>query len=364
MPDNVCKSCQLCNVPFSLFRRRHHCRICGKIFCYACSSNILDEQVTKFKFDGPIRACDNCAALAREDPNPKPLISQRPTCDGALANFYARAFVAAESSIQDDNVLRMLPFIIKAVTNVNPSKYVDKGIGLDVLSYVRVLEILPEAQVPFYVEGVVCNKNVLHKRMRRNVSNPKILLLSDNIISAASNTSMSSLDSVLERDKNSMEIIVRRIIKLQPDIVIVSKNISRDAQEAFEKHQSVIILIQNTMDSFLATVSMQTSSVVVQSVEALMMMTASSDVMGTCGNFSVKKYGGQTYLIFDECPNSLDAGGTVVVPSSANVIRNLIFSLYNYFYESQVFPDVVKKSPTLFSLDDDVINEVVNSLSM
>ena len=36
MPDENCKQCYDCNDRFTTFRRRHHCRICGQIFCSRC----------------------------------------------------------------------------------------------------------------------------------------------------------------------------------------------------------------------------------------------------------------------------------------------------------------------------------------
>ena len=52
MPDKLCKQCYSCDVPFSVFRRRHHCRICGQVFCSTCSAyfveigstNAIDQQ--------------------------------------------------------------------------------------------------------------------------------------------------------------------------------------------------------------------------------------------------------------------------------------------------------------------------------
>ena len=35
--DNSVTKCHNCRDNFSLFNRRHHCRLCGKIFCYRCS---------------------------------------------------------------------------------------------------------------------------------------------------------------------------------------------------------------------------------------------------------------------------------------------------------------------------------------
>ena len=39
MADSAASSCMQCNQEFSLFNRRHHCRICGNIFCSLCSAN-------------------------------------------------------------------------------------------------------------------------------------------------------------------------------------------------------------------------------------------------------------------------------------------------------------------------------------
>ncbi|KEG12735.1 putative small GTP-binding protein Rab7 [Trypanosoma grayi] len=43
VPDAQVMTCMAhdCNVSFSLFNRRHHCRVCGRIFCAACCSHII-----------------------------------------------------------------------------------------------------------------------------------------------------------------------------------------------------------------------------------------------------------------------------------------------------------------------------------
>ncbi|CAB0037002.1 unnamed protein product [Trichogramma brassicae] len=45
MPDNVSKQCYECGERFTTFRRRHHCRICGQIFCSKCCSDEVPGKI-------------------------------------------------------------------------------------------------------------------------------------------------------------------------------------------------------------------------------------------------------------------------------------------------------------------------------
>ncbi|ODQ49843.1 Dbl homology domain-containing protein [Saitoella complicata NRRL Y-17804] len=70
VPDDRAPECQLCNQPFTMFRRRHHCRLCGKCICYGCSTKqfLIPSQLydKNRKEDGAeqvyraARACDTC----------------------------------------------------------------------------------------------------------------------------------------------------------------------------------------------------------------------------------------------------------------------------------------------------------------
>jgi ElaB/YqjD/DUF883 family membrane-anchored ribosome-binding protein len=60
--------CSACRAEFSTMLRRHHCRACGKVFCYACSSKSLPFALAT---EGSVvrheRVCEQCFADHWED---------------------------------------------------------------------------------------------------------------------------------------------------------------------------------------------------------------------------------------------------------------------------------------------------------
>lgn len=58
MPDEVTANCMDCNAHFTLLRRRHHCRRCGKIFCARCSAHSI--TLPRYGHYKPVRVCNSC----------------------------------------------------------------------------------------------------------------------------------------------------------------------------------------------------------------------------------------------------------------------------------------------------------------
>eukprot|EP00252_Welwitschia_mirabilis_P006933 TRINITY_DN1789_c0_g1_i11.p1 TRINITY_DN1789_c0_g1~~TRINITY_DN1789_c0_g1_i11.p1 ORF type:complete len:1967 (+),score=353.98 TRINITY_DN1789_c0_g1_i11:165-6065(+) len=44
MPDASCTLCYECESPFTIFNRRHHCRVCGRVFCGKCTTNTIPSS--------------------------------------------------------------------------------------------------------------------------------------------------------------------------------------------------------------------------------------------------------------------------------------------------------------------------------
>ena len=60
-PDGSSKICSNCDSKFTFTRRRHHCRKCGELVCYKCSSQrVVIAAVDKNK---QLRICDLCFSM-------------------------------------------------------------------------------------------------------------------------------------------------------------------------------------------------------------------------------------------------------------------------------------------------------------
>ncbi|KAK6493484.1 lateral signaling target protein 2-like protein isoform X1 [Huso huso] len=58
VPDEACSYCTACEAPFTVIRRKHHCRSCGKIFCSRCSSH--SAPLPRYGQVKPVRVCTHC----------------------------------------------------------------------------------------------------------------------------------------------------------------------------------------------------------------------------------------------------------------------------------------------------------------
>ena len=60
VPDKYRLECPHCDSLFTLSKRRHHCRLCGDVFCDDCSSHRVSLPLEGAEFERPVRICDFC----------------------------------------------------------------------------------------------------------------------------------------------------------------------------------------------------------------------------------------------------------------------------------------------------------------
>ncbi|KAG0085425.1 1-phosphatidylinositol-3-phosphate 5-kinase [Podila epicladia] len=76
MADENAKECFGCSASFFVFRRRHHCRICGHIFCSKCASKIISG--VKLGYEGYMRVCNYCLEIMQAYEEPESGLSEYP----------------------------------------------------------------------------------------------------------------------------------------------------------------------------------------------------------------------------------------------------------------------------------------------
>ena len=136
-----------------------------------------------------------------------------------------------------------------------------------------------------YLNGVVCRKNVAHKKMQRNIEQPRIVLLGGGIDferNAASR--LSSLDTLLEQEKDYMVILVQKLLQLKPSILFVHKSVSRQAQELFGQYQ--VVLIIHTKMELMQRISRQTGAIILPSIEHVTQL--GEKCIGKCEEFRLE----------------------------------------------------------------------------
>ena len=58
--DALRKNCPHCDSLFTMRSRRHHCRLCGDVFCDACSNHRVTLPLEGAEFEKAVRVCDFC----------------------------------------------------------------------------------------------------------------------------------------------------------------------------------------------------------------------------------------------------------------------------------------------------------------
>lgn len=61
MPDSVSKECYECSEKFTFMRRKHHCRVCGQIFCSQCCNQQIPGKI--FGCTGKLKVCTYCCKV-------------------------------------------------------------------------------------------------------------------------------------------------------------------------------------------------------------------------------------------------------------------------------------------------------------
>ncbi|XWS72335.1 hypothetical protein CRYUN_Cryun02cG0031200 [Craigia yunnanensis] len=246
----------------------------------------------------------------------------------------------------------------EAATLLKPDT--SKGGGMDPGGYVKVKCLASgrrnECAV---VKGVVCKKNVAHRRMTSKIDKPRFLILGGALEYQRISNNLSSFDTLLQQEMDHLKMAVSKIYAHHPNVLLVEKSVSRYAQDYLLAKD--ISLVLNIKRPLLERIARCTGAQIVPSIDHL-----TSPKLGYCDVFHVEKFleehgsagqGGKkltkTLMFFDGCPKPL---GYTILLKGANgdelkkvkhVVQYGVFAAYHLALETSFLADEGATLPEL-----------------
>ncbi|KAI8925782.1 hypothetical protein BC831DRAFT_459437 [Entophlyctis helioformis] len=163
-----------------------------------------------------------------------------------------------------------------------------------------------------YITGVVCTKNAIHKNMLRVISNPRIMIVTFAIEYQRVENQLVSLEALMTQEHDHLHNMVKRILALEPDVVLVERTVARVALELLL--DAGVVVAQSVKMDALIHISRCTNADIIQSVDRF----ALKPQLGTCKSFTFKTYLNldipglrKTFMFFEGCTPAL--GATLVL---------------------------------------------------
>ncbi|KAM1062369.1 hypothetical protein ACFX14_026608 [Malus domestica] len=246
----------------------------------------------------------------------------------------------------------------EAATLLKPDT--SKGGGMDPGGYVKVKCIACGRRTDStVVKGVVCKKNVAHRRMTSKIEKPRFLILGGALEYQRVSNLLSSFDTLLQQEMDHLKMAVAKIDSHHPSVLLVEKSVSRYAQDYLLAKD--ISLVLNIKRPLLERIARCTGAQIVPSIDHL-----TSPKLGFCDMFHVEKFlevhgsagqGGKkltkTLMFCEGCPKPL---GVTILLHGANgdelkkvkhVVQYGVFAAYHLALETSFLADEGASLPEL-----------------
>eukprot|EP00397_Hematodinium_sp_SG-2012_P001259 GEMP01001260.1.p1 GENE.GEMP01001260.1~~GEMP01001260.1.p1 ORF type:complete len:1730 (+),score=451.55 GEMP01001260.1:92-5281(+) len=368
MPDAKCNHCYDCTAHFSAIRRKHHCRMCGNIFCHQCAPHFVPSSFLRLAAQAvnerKSRVCEFChRRLRAEFPNltttpdldrldapsspddqgktsgaasqpspetqkgegtqfspgqsPRSLASptytshnvpvvtdndvleshehewahmKQVSCHHFVRSVFHAGKVLSErhpefmkrrGGLGKDVLMKICELARQAVSILSPPCFDDEKIRIlpnnvsagrnDILTLLKIKELRPASPAsPFfesrYVKGVVFEHHVTHNKMKTQLTDCRVLLLSGSL-EFQEERRLVSLDVLRTQEIPYFQLIVEKIADLRPvvEVLLCGSFVAHSAQELLLVQG--ITLIQNVPLPILQAVSRVTGAPILPSLD-------------------------------------------------------------------------------------------------
>lgn len=201
------------------------------------------------------------------------------------------------------------------------------------------------------VKGVVCTKNIKHKRMTTQYKNPRLLLLGGALEYQSVVNQLASFNTLVQQENHHLKMIISKIEALRPNVLLVEKSVSPYAQEYLLAKE--ISLVLNVKRSLLERIARCTGAFISPSIDNI-----STTRLGHCELFHVEKVSeehetanqfnkkpSKTLMFFEGCPRRL--GCTVLLRGMRreelkkvkHVVQYAVFAAYHLSLETSFLAD-------------------------
>ncbi|KAJ3663453.1 hypothetical protein Zmor_007712 [Zophobas morio] len=245
----------------------------------------------------------------------------------------------------------VIPLSHEIINTIRPDKNHDAE-DLDIRHYIKFKKLPGGSRSDTrLISGIVFTKNVAHKGMQTEIDTPKILLLQCSIVYQRTEGRLMSLEPVLMQEHEYLRHVAARIVALQPDVVLVHRNVSRLAQDLLR--QQGITLVHNVKQTILDQLARCTEADLVTAVDAHI----GRPRLGTCKKFYLRSFdverGGAKTLMFFEGLANAHLGGTVLLRGGGKqeltrlekVVSFCLFATYNWRLEKSFLMDEFAQPP-------------------
>lgn len=210
---------------------------------------------------------------------------------------------------------------------------------MDIRSYVNFKKVpLGLRSDSAIVRGTVLTKNVVHKDMSTEIQDARILLLQCPVVYQREEGKYDTIETLLLQERESLKKAIERIRSLNPNVILVHKNVSGIAQDMLRKYN--ITLVIDVKLSALKRLARCLQCDIVQSIGS----NIGRPKLGKCDSFCIRNFtndsGISKTLMFVETKAN-PRGCTVLLRGADHgelvrvkrVAAFLLFARYNWRFE-------------------------------
>ncbi|KAL8549602.1 hypothetical protein ACS0TY_008446 [Phlomoides rotata] len=297
----------------------------------------------------------DCMLFSKEKPHMDHKEPSRAVVQGYFRSLVfqllqGQGIISAEENCAEDWLNIITEVAWKAANFIKP----DTGGGgsMDPCDYVKVKCVASgRPSDSELIKGVVCTKNIKHKRMISQYRNSRLLLLGGSLEYQRDPEQLASFDALLQQEKNHLKMIVSKIEARRPNVLLVEKSVSSFALEQLLAKE--ISLVLNVKRPLLERIARCSGATITPSTDHI-----PRAMLGHCELFHLQKITedhepvnnlnrrpSKTLMFFEGCPRRL--GCTVLLRGSSveelkkvkNVVQYAVFAAYHLSLETSFLAD-------------------------